>query len=53
MNRFLLGMVMLLLLTGSVCAADRVEAPKACQQCGLNRITFAYSRYPPPTGTVH
>jgi copper chaperone NosL len=44
MNRFLLGVIMLLLLTGSGVAADRVEAPKACQQCGMNRITYAYSR---------
>lgn len=44
MNRFLLGVVMILLLTGNVFAADRVEAPKACQQCGMNRIIFAYSR---------
>jgi nitrous oxide reductase accessory protein NosL len=44
MNRILLGLVMLLLLTVSVYATDKVEAPKACLQCGMNRITFAYSR---------
>ena len=44
MNRFLLGVVMLLLFTGSSTAADRVEAPKGCQQCGMERVKFSYSR---------
>ena len=44
MNRFLLGVVMLLLFTGSSTAADRVEAPKGCQQCGMDRAKFSYSR---------
>jgi nitrous oxide reductase accessory protein NosL len=35
---------MLLLLTGSGAAADGIEAPKGCQQCGMDRITFSYSR---------
>jgi len=44
MNRFMLGVAMLLLFAGSSAASEIVEAPKACQQCGMDRVKFAYSR---------
>jgi nitrous oxide reductase accessory protein NosL len=45
MNRFLLVVVFLtLFFTGIAAAADRVEPPKACQSCGMDRVAFAYSR---------
>ena len=41
---FLFGF-MFLLCTGVVAfAANKVESPKSCKQCGMDRVSFAYSR---------
>ena len=44
MNRFLLLVVFLVLFTAVAAAAHRVEPPKACQSCGMDRVAFAQSR---------
>ncbi|MBC7964032.1 MAG: nitrous oxide reductase accessory protein NosL [Steroidobacteraceae bacterium] len=44
MMRILMLMMFLLLTFSVAAAADPVEDPKACQQCGMNRIMFAHSR---------
>lgn len=45
MMRFLQMVFVLLLFSASIAAAtDRVESPKSCQLCGMDRVTFAYSR---------
>ena len=37
--------LLLCLSLGTVClAADKVEAPDACKQCGMDRTKFGYSR---------
>jgi nitrous oxide reductase accessory protein NosL len=37
--------VLLMLSLGTVClAADRVEAPAECKQCGMDRTKFSHSR---------
>jgi copper chaperone NosL len=37
--------VLLILSFGTVClAADKVEAPDACKQCGMDRTKFGHSR---------
>lgn len=37
--------VLMILSLGTVClAADKVEAPDACKQCGMDRTQFAHSR---------
>lgn len=33
-----------LLMPGIAFAADKVEPPKHCKQCGMDRIAFSYSR---------
>ncbi len=46
MTRHFWMSIMLLLALGTVCLAaeKKVEAPADCQQCGMNRTTFGYSR---------
>jgi len=45
MKIFLQFLVMCLLLIGVAAnAADKVENPKPCKQCGMDRVAFAYSR---------
>jgi nitrous oxide reductase accessory protein NosL len=43
--RFILFLILCLILTGAVAgAADTVENPKHCRQCGMDRTVFAQSR---------
>lgn len=44
MERILLFLSLFLSLTGAVIAADKVEGPKSCRQCGMDREVFAQSR---------
>jgi nitrous oxide reductase accessory protein NosL len=45
MKRFITFLVTCLVLTGAVAiAADKVENPKPCKQCGMDRVAFSYSR---------
>lgn len=45
MKRFIMLLVTYLLLTGAAAiAADKIENPKPCKQCGMDRVAFAYSR---------
>ena len=45
MKRLLLFSVMcMLLIAAAVNAADKVEGTKSCEQCGMDRISFARSR---------
>lgn len=45
MRRFMLTLILCLLGTGAFAlAADAVENPKSCQQCGMDREFFAHSR---------
>jgi nitrous oxide reductase accessory protein NosL len=45
MKKFLQYLVMCLFLIGVAAnAADKVEPPKPCKQCGMDRVTFSYSR---------
>jgi copper chaperone NosL len=38
-------MLICLMLTGAAAvAADKVENPKPCKQCGMDRVAFSYSR---------
>lgn len=37
-------LLLLCLLAGTCSAADKVEAPTACELCGMNRTMFAFSR---------
>ncbi len=45
MKRFIMSLVICLLLSCTVAiAADKVENPKQCKQCGMDRVVFSYSR---------
>lgn len=45
MKRFLLMLPLILMLTSvSAGAHDKVEDPRLCQQCGMDRTVFAHSR---------
>jgi nitrous oxide reductase accessory protein NosL len=45
MKRFMLFLLMCMMFSGTtVVAADKVEQPKACKQCGMDRIAFAHGR---------
>ncbi len=44
MKRFVMVLVMSLLLPCVAGAADTVEKPASCQQCGMDRVAFARSR---------
>jgi copper chaperone NosL len=45
MKKLIMFLVMCLLLTvAAAIAADRVENPKPCKQCGMDRVAFSYSR---------
>lgn len=38
-------MLMFLVVSGAVAiAADKVENPRPCKQCGMDRVAFSYSR---------
>ncbi|HEX2768630.1 MAG TPA: NosL family protein, partial [Geobacteraceae bacterium] len=45
MKRFIMFLVMCFLLTGAAAiAADKIENPKPCKQCGMDRVAFSFSR---------
>ena len=45
MKRFIMTLLICLLLSCTAAiAADKVENPKPCKQCGMDRVGFAYSR---------
>ena len=45
MKRIMLFLLLCMMFTGTtVIAADKVEPPKPCQQCGMDRVAFSYSR---------
>ena len=45
MKKFIMFLVICLLFTSAAAiAADKVENPKTCKQCGMDRVAFAYSR---------
>ena len=45
MKRFIMFLVTCFLLTcTATIAADKVENPKPCKQCGMDRVAFSYSR---------
>jgi copper chaperone NosL len=44
MKIFLMFLGLCLSLAGGAIAAEKVEAPKSCQQCGMDREVFAQSR---------
>ncbi len=44
MKRFAMVLVMSLLLPYAAVAADKVENPTSCKQCGMDRVSFAHGR---------
>jgi copper chaperone NosL len=45
MKKSFLFVFMLVLCIGVVAfAADKIEGPKSCKQCGMDRVAFAYAR---------
>lgn len=44
MNDVMILIMLVLLGSSFACAEDRVEGPKNCQQCGMDRAVFARSR---------
>jgi len=44
MKKLLFSLMVCLLMPGIAFAADKVEPPKHCKQCGMDRIAFSYSR---------
>lgn len=46
MKRLMLGVMSFVLFAGGAVAmaTDKVELPKACLQCGMDRVKYAYSR---------
>lgn len=44
MNKLIMFLVMCLSFTAAAIAADKVENPKPCKQCGMDRVAFSYSR---------
>ena len=41
---FLMLMLLLLMAVGSAVAHDKIEDPRSCQQCGMDRGVYAHSR---------
>ena len=45
MKRIMLFLLVVILFTATaVIAAEKVEPPKSCKQCGMDRVAFSYSR---------